>query len=100
MLRCALFVLAAAGATAAFLPLSTLPARTTPRTAPQHGLRGSRARLSAIIFSCDGVLVDSERDGHRIALNQAMEEAGFDKQCTVEDYGKLLGVRGEARLTK
>jgi len=100
MLRCALFVLAAAGATAAFLPLSTLPARTTPRTAPQHGLRGSRARLSAIIFSCDGVLVDSERDGHRVALNQAMEEAGFDKQCTVEDYGKLLGVRGEARLTK
>ncbi|KAJ1480559.1 hypothetical protein T484DRAFT_1810367, partial [Baffinella frigidus] len=99
MLRSALVVLAAAGATEAFLPLSSLPTRAAPRPSTLHGLRSSRAKLSAIFLSCDGVLVDSERDGHRVALNRAMKEAGFDQECTVEDYGKLLGARGEARLT-
>ena len=34
----------------------------------------TRAKLGAIIFGCDGVLVDSERDGHRVALNKAIAE--------------------------
>ena len=26
--------------------------------------------MSALIFDCDGVLADTERDGHRIAFNE------------------------------
>ena len=29
--------------------------------------------MAAIIFDCDGVLADTERDGHRVAFNQAFE---------------------------
>jgi beta-phosphoglucomutase-like phosphatase (HAD superfamily) len=32
--------------------------------------------LEAVIFDVDGTLVDSERDGHRVAFNEAFEEAG------------------------
>ena len=32
--------------------------------------------LEAIVFDVDGTLVDSERDGHRVAFNRAFEEAG------------------------
>ena len=27
--------------------------------------------MKALIFDCDGVLVDTERDGHRVAFNSA-----------------------------
>lgn len=42
------------------------------RTRP--AVLNTRAKLGAIIFGCDGVLVDSERDGHRVALNKAIAE--------------------------
>ena len=29
--------------------------------------------MQALIFDCDGVLVDTERDGHRVAFNQAFQ---------------------------
>jgi hypothetical protein len=35
------------------------------------------ARLEAILLDCDGVLADTERDGHRVALNMAMKERGL-----------------------
>jgi hypothetical protein len=28
------------------------------------------AKLDAVFFDCDGVLADTERDGHRIAFNK------------------------------
>ncbi len=28
-------------------------------------------KMEALLFDCDGVLVDTERDGHRIAFNRA-----------------------------
>ena len=34
-------------------------------------------RLRAVIFDVDGTLVDSERDGHRVAFNAAFVEAGL-----------------------
>ncbi|MGB1592437.1 MAG: HAD-IA family hydrolase [Promethearchaeia archaeon] len=55
-------------------------------------------KLAAIFFGCDGVLVDSERDGHRVALNQAIAEVKPGLECSVDAYGKLLMVRGEERL--
>ena len=52
------------------------------------------AKLEALIFDVDGTLADTERDGHRVAFNQAFAEAGLDWDWTVELYGKLLSVTG------
>lgn len=62
------------------------------------GVLNTQAKLGAIIFGCDGVLIDSEKDGHRVALNQAIAEVKPGLECTVEAYGKLRLVRGEQRL--
>ena len=50
--------------------------------------------MRALIFDCDGVLVDTERDGHRVAFNEAFARAGFDFSWDVELYGELLRVAG------
>jgi HAD superfamily hydrolase (TIGR01509 family) len=50
--------------------------------------------MQALIFDCDGVLVDTERDGHRVAFNQAFAKAGFDIDWDVPLYGELLKVAG------
>lgn len=46
--------------------------------------------MKALIFDCDGVLVDTERDGHRVAFNRAFADFGLDIDWTVELYGRLL----------
>jgi HAD superfamily hydrolase (TIGR01509 family) len=50
--------------------------------------------LQALIFDVDGTLADTERDGHRIAFNQAFVNAGLDWDWSIELYGKLLAVTG------
>jgi len=50
--------------------------------------------LAAFIFDVDGTLADTERDGHRVAFNQAFAEAGLDWHWDVPLYGKLLAVTG------
>ena len=50
--------------------------------------------LKAIIFDCDGVLVDTERDGHRVGFNRAFEQFGIAAEWDVALYGKLLQVAG------
>ena len=50
--------------------------------------------MKALIFDCDGVLADTERDGHRIAFNQSFAEFGIDTSWNVEFYGRLLEVAG------
>jgi HAD superfamily hydrolase (TIGR01509 family) len=52
------------------------------------------SKLEALIFDVDGTLADTERDGHRVAFNQAFEEAGLDWDWTVALYGELLQVTG------
>ncbi len=52
------------------------------------------AVMKAIIFDCDGVLADTERDGHRVAFNKAFAEKGYATEWGVELYGKLLEVSG------
>lgn len=50
--------------------------------------------MQALIFDCDGVLVDTERDGHRVAFNRTFEEAGLGFTWDETLYGKLLKISG------
>ena len=50
--------------------------------------------MKAIFFDCDGVLVDTERDGHRVAFNQAFAAKGLDVVWDVTLYGELLQIAG------
>ena len=50
--------------------------------------------MKAIIFDCDGVLADTERDGHRVAFNKAFARKGLPVEWSVELYGELLEVAG------
>lgn len=52
------------------------------------------ARIKALIFDQDGVIIDTERDGHRVAFNQAFREFGYGFQWDVEKYHELLQVAG------
>jgi len=38
----------------------------------------------ALLFDCDGVLVDTEKDGHRVAFNRAFQEKGLGFEWSVE----------------
>jgi len=50
--------------------------------------------MKALIFDCDGVLADTERDGHRLTFNQAFAEHGINASWGIELYGRLLEVAG------
>jgi HAD superfamily hydrolase (TIGR01509 family) len=50
--------------------------------------------LQALIFDVDGTLSETERDGHRVAFNQAFAAAGLDWDWSAERYGELLAVTG------
>ena len=50
--------------------------------------------LKAILFDVDGTLAETERDGHRVAFNQAFKDRGMDWEWSVERYGELLAVTG------
>ncbi|NEO28147.1 MAG: HAD hydrolase-like protein, partial [Kamptonema sp. SIO4C4] len=51
-------------------------------------------QLKALIFDVDGTLAETERDGHRVAFNQAFQAAGLSWHWTEELYGDLLSVSG------
>ena len=50
--------------------------------------------LQALLFDCDGVLVDTERDGHRVAFNKAFAAKGLAVDWSVERYRELLHTAG------
>ena len=50
--------------------------------------------LQAVIFDVDGTLAETEREGHRIAFNQAFAEFDLDWNWTPELYGELLSITG------
>lgn len=60
---------------------------TPARTAP----------LEAVIFDVDGTLVETERDGHRLAFNQAFAVHDLPYQWSEEEYGRLLATTGGHR---
>ncbi|MFH1330741.1 MAG: HAD family hydrolase [Actinomycetota bacterium] len=48
----------------------------------------------ALIFDCDGVLADTEWDGHLVAFNRLFGELGLDRQWSLEQYAGLLHIAG------
>ncbi len=56
--------------------------------------------MEALLFDCDGVLVDTEKDGHRVAFNMAFAQKGIDTEWSVEEYKELVKVAGgKERMT-
>jgi HAD superfamily hydrolase (TIGR01509 family) len=51
-------------------------------------------RLEALLLDVDGTLADTERHGHRVAFNQAFQEAGLDWHWDANRYGELLAITG------
>lgn len=51
-------------------------------------------QLKAVIFDVDGTLAETERDGHRVAFNNAFVDAGLDWNWDENLYGQLLAVTG------
>jgi HAD superfamily hydrolase (TIGR01509 family) len=50
--------------------------------------------VTALVFDCDGVLADTERDGHRPAFNQTFVEFGLPVEWSEEVYGRKLQIAG------
>jgi len=50
--------------------------------------------VPALIFDCDGVLADTERDGHRPAFNATFAEVGLPVSWSEEEYGEKLRIGG------
>ncbi len=48
----------------------------------------------ALIYDCDGVLADTERDGHLVAFNRMWREQGVNWQWTVQQYIEKLKIGG------
>ncbi|KAK8488956.1 hypothetical protein V6N13_060924 [Hibiscus sabdariffa] len=60
----------------------------------------STALPSALLFDCDGVLVDTEKDGHRVSFNDTFNEKELGVTWDVDLYGELLKIGGgKERMT-
>lgn len=99
-------------ATTSLIAVLSIPAFTSGfAPAPQKSatasfvVKSSSSRLhaktlEAILFDCDGVLADTERDGHRNAFNRAFVEKGISEEWDEERYGVLLETGGgKERMT-
>uniref|UniRef100_A0A2N9EIZ3 Uncharacterized protein n=1 Tax=Fagus sylvatica TaxID=28930 RepID=A0A2N9EIZ3_FAGSY len=72
---------------------------TTRPTSLRNGSRGftcsvSASASSALLFDCDGALVDPEKDGHRISFNDTFKERELGVTWDVDLYGELLKIGG------
>jgi HAD superfamily hydrolase (TIGR01509 family) len=50
--------------------------------------------VPALIFDCDGVLADTEQDGHLPAFNATFAEFGIPVHWSVEDYAEKVKIGG------
>ncbi|KAJ1458394.1 HAD-like domain-containing protein [Pelagophyceae sp. CCMP2097] len=83
-----------------FAACEALSARRLPAQRRATTRSSVRMSLSALLFDCDGVLADTEPDGHRVAFNAAFKEKGFNDDWTVHHYGELLETGGgKERMT-
>ncbi len=47
-------------------------------------------RLKALLWDVDGTMAETERDGHRVAFNQAFEAQGLSWRWDEVHYAELL----------
>src|SRR5512145_2099818 len=52
------------------------------------------AEIKAVFFDQDGVIIDTERDGHRVSFNMTFKEFGFTDEWSVDYYHELLQIAG------
>jgi HAD superfamily hydrolase (TIGR01509 family) len=52
------------------------------------------AEIKAFFFDQDGVIIDTEKDGHRVAFNRTFLKHGFDFEWSVDEYHELLQISG------
>ena len=50
--------------------------------------------IKGYFFDQDGVIIDTEKDGHRVAFNQTFKKLGFDFEWSVDEYHDLLQIGG------
>jgi HAD superfamily hydrolase (TIGR01509 family) len=51
-------------------------------------------KIKAVFFDQDGVIIDTERDGHRVSFNMTFKEFGFTDEWGVDYYHELLQIAG------
>ena len=51
-------------------------------------------QIKAAFFDQDGVIIDTERDGHRVSFNMTFKEFGFTDEWDVDYYHELLQIAG------
>jgi len=51
-------------------------------------------KLRALVFDCDGVLAETERDGHRMAFNRTFAAKGYDFEWDAGLYKELVRIGG------
>ena len=52
------------------------------------------AEFKALIFDCDGVIAETEADGHRVAFNKVFAEEGLGVEWDIDTYGEKLKIAG------
>jgi HAD superfamily hydrolase (TIGR01509 family) len=50
--------------------------------------------IKALLWDVDGTMAETERDGHRVAFNEAFESVGLSWRWSAERYGELLRITG------
>jgi phosphoglycolate phosphatase-like HAD superfamily hydrolase len=43
------------------------------------------AEIKAVLFDQDGVIIDTERDGHRVSFNMTFKEFGYNFEWGVDE---------------
>ncbi len=105
MMKTALLLLTTATTASAFSPSRNIGVSSSIRNLVGSSRSSTtkiqaHQKLEAILFDCDGVLADTERDGHRLAFNIAFKDNGIDESWDEARYGKLLEVGGgKERMT-
>jgi len=51
-------------------------------------------KIKAVFFDQDGVIIDTEKDGHRVSFNMTFKEFGFTDEWSVDYYHDLLQIAG------
>jgi HAD superfamily hydrolase (TIGR01509 family) len=99
MLSVRALLLATGAAHAAYISGPAAASRMQLRSVSTPDMMASPTGM-AILFDCDGVLADTERDGHRVSFNKVFAEKGYSFEWTVEEYGRMCEVGGgKERMT-